>query len=1107
MENSNLLGMLLPLLMSGAGVGDIFRALGGAGQGGATMDGLRAMMSQSLSNARRNFPMFPNDGSLNRAFENVVYRMGGDPYNGAGQGAVSLLRSAYAIAPDIVGGITGIPNTGRMYSMLANGAGGISMAGGFGLPDFANPYSVMNSHRRAMSLGRMIQGFATNEDGGYNVGFTSGLNMEEVGKVSQRLLSSRIAYTEDKTGHFLSPEDESTSERFKDNIKKLGTKFNEAVSMLSKVTGSVDEALNVMDRLGGGNFLGGTAEEASRIAQRAKRMAANIRVTSAMAGMSPTEMYANMSGLQTSMAGGMGMNAYIAGASGFSGLMTNLAYNATAGYAAWLATNPGLSLQDKATGKLAVNGRAQAYSSSNGARLASLVADNRNLFTEDQINQIKRAYESGRPDDVADMIRGVVGNRLYTEHMQNASMNVAARNRVSKSAEGRQFMEDLDSLGLAGNLEQAEQVGARRMLNIYTRDLDDSLKKRAGDGNYNERRNDAVKRAFVEKVVKAGAMTVDQANGYSLDQLREFMIKRFDGSEIEKLENNTRIAESRRQIAENTMSEEDESAAIGRLKAEMARMGITESEQKYILVDRNGNKRGGGASLELLMSHAKTNDERERIREAVTGGKYFADEAKKEQSKFDEIERHQKTEYSAEERVAAIERDLSSNVLSKSLDLKGKAANSKDLFDVYFKENGGKDEFHRMQKLAATAMVKEFIGENLGSIKDTDKDKALSNLISGIVGEGDKILGVGGGTKEELVRRLKKEREAGGKDDETKKAIDSVIDKIEKGSYDASDSAMNMRVASYVDESRKDHRGKAISRLKDMAKDDFNGMMFKDDINALFESLEGTEGFNKEQLEKLKAEALKRFDEGANAEGKNENAGGIARWALYELQGKGLRKDSYFGITATGSADKAGVLMAALAYKSMGGDVKAYKEQLGLSDEAVDAILALDKSNANASMNAVSNFWGGSGFAKEAVKSTENQIKRVKGKLKGFDDTVLKEAAEGKEESVKKVKEALKGENSERDFALVKAVAKSDGKYEKAVFSAIKEGGSGEDLKRLKEGEKDYNEKMLGVARKTGQNESQAYELMNSLGGFITNMARIFHSPDQIFNVHVSSMF
>ena len=278
MENSNLLGMLLPLLMSGAGVGDIFRALGGAGQGGATMDGLRAMMSQSLSNARRNFPMFPNDGSLNRAFENVVYRMGGDPYNGAGQGAVSLLRSAYAIAPDIVGGITGIPNTGRMYSMLANGAGGISMAGGFGLPDFANPYSVMNSHRRAMSLGRMIQGFATNEDGGYNVGFTSGLNMEEVGKVSQRLLSSRIAYTEDKTGHFLSPEDESTSERFKDNLKKLGTKFNEAVSMLSKVTGSVDEALNVMDRLGGGNFLGGTAEEASRIAQRAKRMAANIRV-------------------------------------------------------------------------------------------------------------------------------------------------------------------------------------------------------------------------------------------------------------------------------------------------------------------------------------------------------------------------------------------------------------------------------------------------------------------------------------------------------------------------------------------------------------------------------------------------------------------------------------------------------------------------------------------------------------------------------------------------------------------------------------------------------------------------------------------------------------
>lgn len=1108
MENSNLLGMLLPMLMSGAGIGDIFRTLGGAGQGGATMDGLRAMISQSMSNARRQYPIIPNGNTLNRAFETVVHRLGGDPYNGVGQGAVSLLRSVYNLSPDLVGGMIGVPNAIRMFGMLSNGAGGISMAGGFGLPDFANPYSVMNAHRRAMNLGRMVQEFSSNGNGGYNVDFTGGLNMEEVGKVSQRLLSSRIAYTEAVTGHPLNPEDEGTAERFKENLKKLGAKFNETVSMLSKVTGSVDEALNVMDRLGGGNFLGGTAEEASDIARRAKRMAANIRVTSAMAGMSPTEMYSRMSGLQTSMSGGMGMNAYIAGASGFSGLMWNMAYNAMMGYGAWAAVNPNASKQEKDTAMLAVIGRAQAYSSSNGARLASLVADNRHLFTDDQINQIMRAYESGRPDDVADMIRSVVGNRLYTEHMQNASMNVAARNRVSKSAEGRRFMEEIDSRGLAGNLEQAEQVGASRMLNIYTRDLDDSLMKRAGDGNYNERRNDAVKKAFVKKVVESKAMTEEQANGYSLDQLREFMIKRFDGSEIERLENNTRIAESRRQIAENTMSTEDERAAIGRLKAEMDRMGITESEQKYILEDGRGNKRGGGASLELLLSHAKTNDERERIRATVTGGKYFADEAKKEQSKFDEIEKHQRTEYSAEERVAAIEKDLNSKVLSQSMDLKGKAANSKDLFDAYFKANGGKDEFHRMQRLAATAMVKEFIGENLGSIKDTEENKALSSLISGIVGEGDEILGIGGGTKEELIRRLRKEKDAGEKDDETKKAIDSVIDKLEKGSYDASDRSMNMRVAGYVDESRKDSSAKAVSRLKEMAKDDFNGMMFKDDINALFESLEGTGGFNKEQLEKLKAEALKRFDEGANEEGKNENAGDIARWVLSELQGKGLRKDSYFGITATGSADKAGVLMAALIYKSMGGDVKAFKDQLGLSDEAVDAIMALDKSNANASMNAVSNFWGGGGFAQDAVKYTEKRIDELREKLKGtgIDAAVLKGASEGNGDAVNKVKSALKGPTADMDFALIKTVAGGGGDYEKALYKSLTEGDK-TDLESLKKDKDKYNEGMLDVARKSGQNDSKAYELMNSLGGFINQMSMFFRNPDQIFNVHVKSMF
>ena len=670
---NDILGILIPLLMSGADFGTILRALGGAGSGAVGMDGLQEMLKTQTLNARMAAPLVQNQKTIDSAADMLIDRMGVNPFSGFGQGLSALVGSMYHLAPDTIGAVLGVPNGGQFFSTIANGASGISQAAGFGTTDIFNPYSVLSAHERTLDMARTVYYLGVRPNGGYNISYGHGLNMDEMGKVTQRLLTSRIPYREyaedPKTGRLI--EDAQTGaltetgntvdptkepEKFKKNLEKLGSKFNEAAAMLSKVTGSVEEALNVMDRLAGGNFLGGTAEQATKVANQARKMATNIRVTSAIAGINPQEMYANMQGLQQSMATGMGLNPYIAQASGFGNLLTNMAYNGTAAYTSWAAMNPDASPQQRQQALFVANGRAQAYANSNGAALAAAVADNAKLFTSDELERFKESYRAGRPNEMVGLIRERLGTNMYTEYMTDPAMQIAARQRAT--AENKDLLDAIDQAGEEGNLAQAENFGASRILKKTLSDLETRVTRVTGKSGFSKEIEDAGKESLRE-LARAQGLSDERVEQMSADDLRSFLKSRpnANAGEIERTENVAKIAAARARINELTLTSEDEKMARATLREEIGRSTNWSEEERTKLMRRIDS---GDKLTDVYRDFAGglKGAEAKELRTKVFGGKMTQEEAAREQTRLDRLEMAQRTDFTVNERLNAISNDV-----------------------------------------------------------------------------------------------------------------------------------------------------------------------------------------------------------------------------------------------------------------------------------------------------------------------------------------------------------------------------------------------------------------------------------------------------------------
>lgn len=649
----DLIGILIPMLLGGADLKDIIRALSGADYGSSN-DGLKSMVSANIQNAILRNPLRVSQETINKGASGALDAMGINPMTGFGQGLSGLLGAMYHFAPDTIGSLIGVPDPGQFYRQIANGAAGISVASGNGMPSVFNPYSVMASHANAMRMAKGIYGLAARLDeggnlAGYNTEFTHGLNMSEVGIVAQRLLSSDLAYKNygynrgrdgrisnvdlsrggvenldlsvDEEGNYINPED---AEKFSSNLKKLGGKFNEAASMLAKITGSVEDAMDIMDRLAGGNALGGTAQQASNVANKAMKMAASIRVASAMAGVSPQEAYARMDSLQNGIASKFGLDSALAQVSGLSDMVMDPAYRATIAYSMWEANNPNATQRQKQMVMAGTMTRATSYADSSGEHLAAIISANKDLFTEDQLKQVEVAYRMGRPNDVRQMVSDVIGPAVY-DMMSDPSKVMAARLTGDKDTQERFW-----KAAMEGNLREAEVAGARTLYNYSMDRVDENLYNATGDNTYRaeERRNAATEE--LRRIAVENGLTEEGAAKLDAHQLRSYLSDNgVDARVVERREKIAEINREREMVEAATMSDEEESAARDRLIKAISESDMLTDTKKAELVDSLNNGADVGTVFGKVFSRnmGLKSEEIANAREDIMGNKMSSGQA------------------------------------------------------------------------------------------------------------------------------------------------------------------------------------------------------------------------------------------------------------------------------------------------------------------------------------------------------------------------------------------------------------------------------------------------------------------------------------------------
>ena len=669
------LATLIPLLMNGGDLSEILTAvIGGTANGAASMDGLQQMYSSSLYDARltSGIASRPSDATIAQKSDSFLDRIGVNPYTNFGQSASTALQGFYHVAPDIVGGAIGIPNSKSLFSTIGNGAGGITHASTNGIVDIFNPYSVKNSYESAMGMAQTIHGMSLREDGGYNVEFSHGLNMEELGKTSQRLLSSSIAYKEynengEETGKTLDLLKKEDADKFKNNLDKFGSKINETASLLAKITGSIESALAVMDSIAGGNFLGGSAKQAMEIANRASRFATTIRATAAIAGEDPKKIYQHMEGVQNGIAAAVGLDPELAKQTGISNTFQNGAYTSALAYGAWAASNPNASQQEKAQAMLASSSRTTQYYATNGSRMAALVADNAQMFSSDQLQQIQKAFKEGRPNDVIGMVKNVVGEGAYNDIFSDDQVYLATRTRASQN--NYELLSNIDASGMEGQLAQSARTGGRHSVNMALLDTRkawnkgaNARKEDASNGGFDKRVSDAEDEALKELALKSG-LTKEAVAKMTPNSIKSFLTERHGSDKVEEISMRAKVTAANKEIDAVTMSADDEKTFAETLRSEITNSKDWDEESKKKLLAKleSGDLQGALSDFTSI----KSGQERTDFRNKLTNGKMFQQEAANRKAANNRA-LEPFAEYTSEERFRALENDAKAIDIGKT---------------------------------------------------------------------------------------------------------------------------------------------------------------------------------------------------------------------------------------------------------------------------------------------------------------------------------------------------------------------------------------------------------------------------------------------------------
>lgn len=1094
--NDNILGTIIGLLMSGGSVLDMLRTIGGPAPGAASTDGLSRMMSEQMLKARRAVPFGPNQQTVEGAVAPWLQLLGVNPNSQFGQGASYIASQLYGVSPSIVGGIIGVPNGDQFFSMVANGASGINQAMGYGASDIFNPYSTMAAHKRTMSLARTAYGLGVRKDGGYDVSYGHGLNMDEMGLVTQRILSSRIPYETLEeggdglmrgTGEILDPEDKNTAEKFTSNLKRFGSKINEAVAMMTKVTGSVKETLDVLDRIGGGNFLGGTAEQASAVAQKAMRMATSIRVTSAMSGISPTDVFSSMQGLQYGIATGMGIGEDAARASGIDGMTQDMAYFGTMGYASWAAMNPQASPQERERALFVANYRTSSYMRNGAAAMAAAVVANKHQFSDEELSRIKDLYESGSADKAYSMIGRKIGFKKLSFLMNDEAGRVAAYAMANNT--DADLLNSINRAGIQGNLAQAERYGEGLELEDSLSDISSSLLNRIGKSSITRDTTDAATDALRKMLTsRDDGLTEDAAASMNMTALRKALeVRGVDAREIETAISKAKIASAKNSIADNTMSENEEIAARERL-AKAAESSGLKNGRAYALEIRNGNVSLGKAFRDVESSISDY-DERRALRKNVFDGKMSRDEANEELGKLRLVDEQVNHEYTAEERMQALENKARRGWLDKGSvafdtsdaafkDFNGLQVNDA-LLETAKKWGYSGEGAVSFKEEAAYRMMSEITGKELGELSGEDLDKKNREVARRF----QIYSHMRGYSVSDALKKARKEVF----NEEQNKIIDSVSNDKNSGNE-----AYAAAFTSIINEDIVGGRNSSLDEMKKILNGEIGDLSGADAVKKFigYAQEAGVIDVDKDQRAKLEESALNVYNK----------TGNISKALSFFMRGvmpDGEKKNAgYFAaLVATGANAAAGnVAVKNAAYA--GQDMSEYN-----APEGAETLLSgADDAIANATQNRVSNMVrvGSDVYSRAELDITRNRLKDLSGKLSGIKniDSVLLDAFGADENKRKSAWDIINhkigtGPAGEQDRNLISTLREGYKIGGKSAMDLVVKGGSGLD-EAFKE--KGADEDVANITRGANRKDSGLFDLMKTVGDFIKQITPFISS-------------
>lgn len=726
--NERLLLELVGMLAGGSSVSQVLSRFSGNG-GSASYDGLQAIFASQNSAFREDNSLGYKNEDIVRRAEAFIDTLGFNPTTGAAQGAAQLMAHIYKFAPDVVGALIGLPNQQSFYQQLANNSAGISRASGRAT-SVLNPYSARDAYNRAVDLAHSVSNLAIRPDGkGFNIDFTHGLNMDEIGMVTSRLLSSKIPYhrIEDNENGKAGDRLDEKSQEFLDQLEKLGKKFNSTASMLTKLTGSVKESLKLMDELAGGNFLGGSVEQANETARRAQNMAATVRMTAAVAGVSPQEAYQNMLATQQGLLIRSGVDPRLASASGYSGMLMQQAANATISYNMWAASNPNASPIERERAMLAIQARFTQYNGTNGEAAAAIVSGHLDLFSKEEQETIKNAYRRGEPDSVRQLIQNRIGIAAYTDYI-----NDPAAIQGFKEAGDQDFLRDMAQAATEGNDTQTHRAGARRMLSHSLSRTDGELSLYTGDRRlrFKDRRDAATD--ALRKLAQENGMSAEGAASMDLDKLRNYLNRKgVDPRVIERTIHSAEIERQERDIRANTMSNEEEETARRNLIRWVDSLGQLTNERKDELKKQINEK---NSNLNQIYDNERLALGIKKYDPSILGGKISKAESDRMLRGLAEDKKNWAVDATDEELMRSIKPRIDVASLLGTIGLTEKIVD-KDFTD---KDISDRDALQKFDERA-----RDFIER--GNIKITDKEttdqlmaetrkKAFTSVISDVIG-------------------------------------------------------------------------------------------------------------------------------------------------------------------------------------------------------------------------------------------------------------------------------------------------------------------------------------------------------------------------------------